>query len=203
MSVPSLALVTSGAITALLSQSVDSPTQWGVFDSQGNSTIQPDSTVKFRYSRRYEVARYPIIKGSFASYNKVINPYEIELRFTKGGEQSDRRIFIHGLEQLVASIELFTVLTPEEVYQNANPTHFEINREGGRGAFWLADVSLFFEEILQSQAQYTTTAVNLPNADSPAAQPTSNVGSVQPYQPTGILLNDGQAATTSFLPGTY
>lgn len=202
MSVPSLALVTSGAITALLSQSAQATVQWGVFDSKGNATIQPDSTVKFRYSRRYEVSRYPITKGSFASYNKVINPYEIELRFTKGGEQSDRRIFLNQLEQLAASIQLFTVLTPEEVYQNANPTHFEINREGGRGAYWFADVSLFLEEILQSTAQYTTTAVNLPNAESSAAQPASNVGSVQPYQPTGILLNSGQSATTSFLPET-
>lgn len=203
MSIPSLALITSGLITSALSQVGSSPLIWGIFDSDFNSVLQPDSTVKFRYSRRYEVARYPVIGGSFASYNKVINPYEIELRFTKSGNISEKKQFLNQLEALVASIGLYTVVTPEDVYQNSNPTHFEINRERGRGAYWLSDVSLFLEEILQSTAQFTNTAVNLPNAESPASQPTSNVGSVQPYQPTGILLNDGQSALGSFLPETY
>lgn len=197
MSIPALALATSGAITALLALASNSVIKWGVFDSGGNPVLSPDSVLEFHYSRRYEVSKYPVQKGSFADYNKVINPFEIELRFSASGTQATRRLFLNNLEQLVASTALYTVLTPEVRYKNCNPTRFDVNRRNGQGAYWLADVSLYLEEILQSTPQYTTTAVNLPNAQNASSQPTSNVGTAYPSQPSGVLLNDGNTAVTS------
>lgn len=203
MSVPALALISSGTITALLALAAQSPVQWGVFDSSGNSVLSPDSVIEFHYSRRYEISKYPIQKGSFADYNKVINPFEIELRFTASGTQGTRRQFLNSLETLCASTSLYKVRTPEISYSNCNPTHFDVGRKGGQGAYWLADVTLYLEEILQSTPQYTTTAVNLPDAQNASSQPTANTGTTYPTPSTGVLLNDGNAAVSSVVPRTF
>lgn len=203
MSVPALALISSGAITALLSQASQSALQWGVFDSSGNPAISPDSVIKFHYSRRYDVLTYPVQAGSFASYNKVIQPFDIELRFTASGTQQTRSGFLRAMELLVASTDLYAVVTPEVTYSDCNPVHWEVNRDGGSGAYWLADVTLFLMQILQSTPQYTTTSVNLPNAQNASSQPTSNVGTAYPSQPSGVLMNDGSAAVNSVVAGTF
>jgi hypothetical protein len=203
MSVPALALISSGVITAFLSQAAQSSIQWGVFDTTGNPALGNfDSVLEFTYSRRYDISTYPVQAGSFASYNKVIQPFEIELRFSASGTQQSRAAFLGRLEELVASTDLYAVVTPEISYTDCNPTHFDVHRRGGQGAYWLADVSLYLVQVLQSTPQYTTTAVNLPNAQNGASLPTSNVGTAYPYQPIGILLNSGNSAIGSVVPGT-
>ena len=98
---------------------------------------------------------------------------------------------------------MVAVVTPEVTYVNCNPAHYDVGRRGGQGAYWLADVSLFLVEILQSTPQYTTTAVNLPNAQNASSQPTSNVGTAYPQQPSGVLTNDGNSAVSSVVQGTF
>lgn len=216
--VPSLAQITSAAITKLLSLAAQSPIQWGVIESGAGANptpvLSPDGggVLEFHYSRRYEVSKYPVQKGSFADYNKVISPFEIELRFAIGGTLAERTAFLGRLEQICGSIDLYDVITPEIAYRSCNPTRFEVHRRGGQGAYFLADVSLYFEEILQSTPQYSNNTITpfypgiskyaLDNAQNGASLPTSNVGTAYPLPATGVLANMGQSAIDSITPGT-
>lgn len=191
---PVLTLALSEASSALLWQASQSPPAWGVFDDQGNLLIEPDSILDFTNRAQRDISKFPVQRGSFADYNKVAQPFEVVLRLSKGGTETDRATFLQALDNLLDSIDLCTVTTPERVYLNLNAGHYEVVRRGVRGAFFLTEVDVYFEEILQTNAQYTTTDVQLPDAQDEAAQPVSNVGNVQPQVPSSALAQDGQAA---------
>ena len=198
---PVIAAIASEAISSSLWQAAQSPPAWGVFDSSGNQVLFPDSVLEFTNRQEYEVSNYPVQAGSFASYNKVIRPFEIVMRFSKAGEVTDRSDFLDDITNLVASIDLFTVVTPEVVYQNVNANRREVVRRGAKGAYFLTEVDVYFVQIIEVQAQYTTTAVQLPNAQNASAQPTSNVGTVQPQNPDSQLAQDGQLALSTAATG--
>lgn len=200
---PAVTLIASEAISSLLWQAAQSPPAWGVFDGQGNQVLFPDSVLEFSNRQEYEISNFPVQAGSFASYNKVIRPFEVQLRFSKAGTQDDRSAFLQALDALASSLDLYTITTPERVYLNVNLERYEVIRRGAKGAYFLTEVDAYFLQILEVQPQYTTTAVQLPNAQSDAAQPTSNVGNVQPQTPSSQETQDGQAAMASQSPGLY
>lgn len=189
-----LASAASSLISGLLWQSAQVPPTWGVYDDNGDSVLSPDSVLEFSYRREFEISDFPVQNGAFASYNKVIKPFEIQLRFSKAGSQDDRANFLSDLEDLIPSTDLYTVITPEGTYTNCNPQRYEVTRRGAQGAFFLTEVDLYLIQIVQVTAQYTSTATNTQNAQNPSAQPTSNVGNVQPQNPDSQLLATGNIA---------
>jgi hypothetical protein len=200
---PIVSLAVSEAISGLLWQASKVPPLWGVFDANGNQVLFPDSVLEFTNRQEYEVSDFPVQQGSFASYNKVIRPFEVQLRFSVAGSVSDRAAFLTDLAALAASIDLFSVVTPERVYQNVNLDRYEVIRRGAKGAYFLTEVDAYFIQIIEVQPQYTTTAVQLPNAQSEAAQPTSSVGTVQPQTPNSQETQDGNAALGSATAGDF
>lgn len=184
--------------------------QWGVYlpasatppgtlDADGTPTVtvtskpdtlvlHPDSIRRFNFNNEWDVSDFPIEQGSFASYNKVNNPFEIQLRMTKGGSLNDRKEFLQQLEDVAGSLRLYKILTPEKVYLNCNVTRYTINREEASGAYFFAEVDVFFREIRTVTQQYTTTAVtNLNGAKDPGAQAPVNNGSVAAAEaPTAV-----------------
>ena len=114
------------------------------------------------------------------------------------------------MDALAASIELYTVLTRERAYPGVNLERYEVTRRGPKGAYWLSEVDAYFIQIIEVQPQYSTTNVetNSPYvlrnyAQSPAAEPTSNVGNVQPQTPTSQQQQMGQAALATQIPQWY
>lgn len=170
--------------------------QWGIFkqvpepapDAEGIPTvtvvsrltpiITPDSIQDFSYRNEYDIADFFVQDGSFATYNKVAQPYETSVRMTKGGSKSDRAQFLQQIEDILATTDLYSILTPEKTYLNVNPYRFELTRRGAKGAYFLTEVDLFFKEIRSVTAQYTTTAPTTQNAQDPSAQPVQNDGTV-------------------------
>jgi hypothetical protein len=211
---PIIATIASEAISALLWQASQSPPAWGVFDTKNNQVVSPDSILEFSHRQDSNISNFPVQEGQFGSYNKVIQPFEIQLRFSKGGTLKDRTQFLQDIDALYQSIDLYTVHTPERSYQNVNLERYEVSRRGNRGAYFLTEVDLYFIQIIEVTAQYTTTAfapppllaynpAYYPNAQSPAAQPVSNVGSVQPQLPTSQMEQMGNAALNSLIPAHY
>ena len=195
-------LGTPAAQGALWQSSQTAPT-WGIFDSSGNQVVTPDSVYDFSYHKEYDIPNFPVQSGGpttptgFANYNKVELPFELSVRMTKGGTQSDRATFIQQVESIAGTIELYTILTPEKSYQNCNVTRVELTRRGASGAYFLAEMDVYFEQIIQTTATYTnTTLPNTANAADPTAQPTTALGTVNPQAPTTQL----QAITVTALP---
>lgn len=192
MSVPSDQLPAPGsgsqaAQGSLWAASQVQPT-WGVYDSNGGLAIIPDSMLAFSLERDSDLPTFPVQAGSgttpsgFANYNKVSLPYDVVVKVSKGGTQDDRSQLLQDIETMYASLGAYTIITPEESYTNVNLKNYRIERNGPSGAFFLQEVYLYFRQIEQVSAQYTSTSsgTNLQNAQPTAAQPADNLGYIYP-----------------------
>jgi hypothetical protein len=186
-------IVGIGAINQILNQSALSPPIWGVFDSNNNKVISPDSIREFNMRAEFRISNYPIQQGGFAGYNKVRLPEEYSLHMVKGGDVSARQQFEAQVATVAASISMYTIITPEQTYLNCNMARYEKTRKGAGNAFF-TEVDLFFELIVPASSQYSTTA-NPPspttpstiNAKTPTAVPNASQGTVTPapFTPSG------------------
>jgi hypothetical protein len=167
-------------IQSTLGGSVQSGPTWQILDANFNPVIVPDSFLNFDARKEWKLSDYPVQAGSFSSYNKVIVPFETSVRFSKGGNLSARAAFLQSIDDISGDTNLYTVVTPEKSYPSVNITRNEITRRGAEGAFFLCEVDVFFRQILESAAQYSSTAANTSNAQDPAAIGAQNLGNLQP-----------------------
>lgn len=171
------------AIQSLLWQSTASAPTWGIFDSDNNLVLKPDSIVDFDYRNESAVSDFPVQEGSFANYNKVNNPYEISLRLAIGRNIGERATFLAQLDKISLSLDLYTILTLERTYRNVNITRYEVTRRGGAAAFFLTEVDIYFREIRQVSAQYVNIDSSTSGASQPGDQPLDNNGTAQAQDP--------------------
>lgn len=164
----------SRAITA--AQATTKTPQWGIFDGS-KPVVVADSVIGVDYRHEFRVADYPIEEGGFESYNKVATPYEARVSLAKGGTDADRTTFLNSLETVLASLTLYSVVTPEKSYAKANVVHYDYRREQKHGAtlitadVWLAEVRVAAAPAFSAVQQ-------------PAAASTAQGGTVQPQTPT-------------------
>jgi hypothetical protein len=147
--------------------------------------VVPDSFLSFNWRNEYSVSDYPVQRGAFMSYNKVANPFETALRLSKGGTLQQRKAFLESLDAIAGTLDLYDILTPEKTYIGVNVLRCEIARQGAKGAYFFAEVDVYFREIRQVESQYTTTSADTANAQSPSALPVQNVGTV-PAQTSAV-----------------
>lgn len=167
---------------------------WGIYGQKGGLALKPDSLAAFEFQREYRIAEYPLEEGSFESYNKVTLPYDIRVIMTKGGSLAERKDFLETVDSVVASLDLYTIVTPERVFSNANLTRQDYRREAESGVSLLT-VELHATEIrTQASVQFVATAPgdlsggnrNPGDTHAPSgANPRSN-GSVQAIIAAGI-----------------
>lgn len=151
---------------------------WGVFDQNGNKVINPDNIYAFSDRSEWRISDYPVQKGAFSSFNKVIVPPYETLRMTKGGSLTQRTAFLKSIDRIVGDTNLYYILTPEKTYLSVNVTRSELIRRSSEGAYFL-EVDIYFRTIVEQNAQYSTTAANTANAANPPALPAVNGGNVQ------------------------
>jgi len=163
-----------------VSDSVDTPPQasaWGILDDAGSPAIQPDSFISFEYRGEQKVPNYPVEKGSFSSYNKVALPFDVRVVIACGGKGAmTRQEFTDKLTSMLADTILYSLSTPDAVYDNANLIHVNYRREAKQGVTLLL-AELWFDEIRQAPAGTVTTQ------KPSGAEPQAN-GQVAPLPPT-------------------
>ena len=100
----------------------------------------------------------PIEKGSFATYNRLIEPRSITCRLSIEGGASKLQSAIDRLTTLCENNEKITLTTPEQSYKNMMLESFDYRRDAtnGRGVLF---VDLRFKEIREVQSAQTTTSV--------------------------------------------
>jgi hypothetical protein len=91
---------------------------------------------------------------------------------------AERTKFLQQIEDILATTNLYYILTPERQYVNVNPIRHELVRRGAAGAYFLTEVDLYFREIRSVAAQYTITSVATANAKDVSASPSQNNGTV-------------------------
>lgn len=164
---------------------------WGVFDSNGNKVINPDNIYAFDDRQEWRLSDYPVQRGAFSSFNKVIVPFEDSLRMTKGGSLTERRAFLKSIDAIAGDTNLYSIRTPEKTYLSVNILRTELLRRSSEGAYFL-EVDIFFRNIVEQTAQYSTAAANTADAQNSAALPAVNQGNVQ-----AVPLTSAQSSTAA------
>jgi hypothetical protein len=206
----SIAVTLGGAVLASLFGLISAQSQWGILDSSGNFVLEADSILEFEHHPKWDISDFPV-QGtgnnptSFASYNKVKLPFETRVRMSKGSTLAQRQQFLKALDAAADSIALYTVITPELSYPNADILNYDLVRssQGDRadGAFFLSEIDIYFRQIITIQAQYSTTA--LQNASNPSAVPMASNGAVLPQDVAGQYATLASGASLSGAYGAF
>ena len=180
---------------SVLWQATQSAPVWGIFDENNNLVVNADSVAGFDWRRENRIPNFPIQSGQFGTYNRVGLPSETSVTLTKGGTLAERTAFLQEIDLLIdqQNIDLYTIRTPERTYANVSCTRAELSRRGA-GNFAYFDVEVYFIEIADVPAQYSTVATPTNNASVPSAVPPTNQGLNTPQTPTAAVQKSAAAA---------
>ena len=146
---------------------------WGIFGQNGIPLLLSDNVTSVKHQNTSKVSNAPIERGSFASYNKVGDPFTVTVQMSKGsGGVFARGAFLGLLDTLANSTDLFLFITTEAVYPNIAITGYDYAREASDGAR-LLKVNIHLAEVRQVTVKYTKTK-------SEGAQAQQDGGKVQP-----------------------
>ena len=141
---------------AILTDFLDKGKMWIVKGE--TARVDFSSMIEFTAEKASRLPEEPIEKGSFSTYNRVIEPRSITCRLGVKGKASDLQNAIDRLTELSENDEKITLTTPEQSYKNMMLESFDYRRDAnnGRGVLY---VDLRFKEIREVASQQTTTAV--------------------------------------------
>lgn len=156
----------------------DIASQWQILDQSGAPIVTPDSVLSFEYRNEQRLSTHPVEEGAFATYNKIATPYDARLRMTCGGQGvMSRDQFLSRLSDMLNSIELCTIVTPDAVYDSMNLDHMDYRRESRSGATLLTVDAWFTEVRVTAMKSFISTA-------QPSGSASVNGGTVQPSPPS-------------------
>lgn len=196
------ARVSLGVLQGTLWRAVQTASQWGIYDSDGNPLGDPSvfggvigslldsvgigntlSTGVVDYSKETRVSDFPVERGFFASYNKVELAANPTVTLLLGGTEKGRTTFLSAIDSACKSTELYSVVTPEVTYINYAIERYSYRRSNSSGATLLA-VDVTLREVREVSAQYAqTTSGQIGTPTSPTASPQVNGGKVQGQAP--------------------
>lgn len=148
------------------------PVLWGVYDPNGRSIAEYDSLVSMNYRNDTRVSDYPVEKGTFASYNKVSDPFTIQVQLSCGGDLTRRAAFQAALRSAVSSLTLYTVIAEDGTFENCNLVSVDWGRAQQDGAHIIKAFCEFREIRQRGTAAFSQTA-------EPQGTATLNQGQVQ------------------------
>ncbi len=178
----------------------------------GTPVITPDSVLSLEWHGEERISDYPVMDGSFASFNKVKVPYDLRMVMTcQGlnyvqevlqsvtqqidqalgnlglafGQPMDRPAFLQQLDAMLDDTKLYDVVTPDKVYKNVNLVSYNHAKKNDDGA------TMIIAELLFREVRETITASYFsPIASSSASAATPvNVGTVSGGTPTSSQLS--------------
>ena len=125
------------------------------------AAVDFSSMQEFSAEKSSRLPNEPIEKGSFATYNRIIEPRSITCQLSVEGGKADLQNAIDCLTTLCENDEKISLVTPEQSYPNMMLESFDYRREAanGRGVLY---VDLRFKEIREVASQQTTTSVEEP-----------------------------------------
>ena len=158
--------------------------KWGIYTKNGTAALVADAVGAVEYSRDYAISDYPQTEGAFMSYNKVQRPYQAKVSYLVG---SNRPGFLNQMEQVLKALDLYSVVTPDVTYVNANIIHGSYRRIASNG------VSLIQAEVWVQEVRIVSVG-KLSSGQSANSASTTQDGSVQSTQTTSATAADGNVS---------
>lgn len=146
--------------------------QWGMYTQAGELAAPADTVTTFENVLDARISDYPVENGGFASYNKVITPYEIHTMMTRGGSVEDRQDFLKAIQDAWQATTLYTFVTPECVYLDVNVVGVRQQRSSDRN-----NGLMVLEVVLRKVRQ--TASLAFTSTKEAEGQDSVNKGSVQ------------------------
>ena len=132
--------------------------RWTLADQNAAAIVEFTSLISLDVRDEGQVASEPIEEGSFTSYNKTDSPLEVYTTLGVQGEPDALQSVIDRLRELKRSTTTFSLVTPEQEYENLNLESFNYvrRREDGLNALY---VELHLVEIREVQSSYSNVAL--------------------------------------------
>ena len=164
------------------------PPQYILKDEDGNQ-VAFYAMMEMGMTSSSQLPSEPIEKGSFANYNRIIDPYEGTCRLALEGTESEIQQALDGLEELRKGLKKIEFIMPFANYENLMLESYDYRRDSHSG-FNLLQVDVRLKEIREVESARTTTSVEEPpeitQESSADASCVSNEdgGQYQTYDPT-------------------
>lgn len=132
---------------------------WGIYYTEdGSEALTFDSFVGLTVKFESNTATDPIERGGFAAYNKVGSPAQLGVVIAKSGTPSELQETIDTVDELIASVDLLDIITPEMTYTEFSLTGADYDRKNENGVGRLL-LSLTFVQIQQIETEYSNEAL--------------------------------------------
>lgn len=175
---------------------------WMILADDGSVAIKPDTVPKFEFRNEQRVADYPMEQGAFASYNKVATPFQIRMQMVCSGlnyaqsaaqavksalnidigqNYASRPDFLDTLDYMLATTDLFTIVTPDATYPNATMERYDYRKESNNGATMLIVEAWFREVRLTAGSTYSSSGLPTVTSNSASAANPVDVGTAQTF----------------------
>ena len=150
--------------------------EWGIYSQGGGLAITPDTFLGVECKNSFRVSNFPQEEGAFASYNKIATPYDIKATIAVSGFDSSKGDVLASTYEMLSGTDLYMVVTPDEVYDNATLVNYQYHRSSKHGVTLLV-AELWFTEVR------LVDGVSVREPSQTSSQSSSNGGTVQ-AQPT-------------------
>lgn len=178
------------ADVSLLLAALSGP-RWGVYSSSGVAAFPYNSFVDLDFKQDWPVSDYPVEEGGFQSYDKVQLPFDVRVRLASDGTEEGRAALIEAVAAAANSLQLYTVVSPEQAYPSCNITHVDYRRSATNGVGMVV-IDVWFVEIRQ------TSTSNFSNTQTPTLAGQQSTGNVA-AQPSTPQIEQGFNNGTSVL----
>lgn len=125
--------------------------RWTIHDKNGKVALSFDTFLGLDYRGESRVPTEPVEEGGFAAFNKVASPDLLSVRLAKSA--ADLSGFVAELLALKGSTDLFSIVTPDRVYESVNVVSVNYTRRTEGGADRLV-AELGVMEIRQVKPAY-------------------------------------------------
>ena len=134
------------------------PEQWTLLDYSGEKAFEFNAFMSASVKSESKVTQYPVEYGSFAAYNLVQSPLEINCVLAKQGFPEDLSKYVDALLTYVESTDLLSIVTPDLEYPRMKliKVNFDRTAENGTDIIF---AECNFTEIRQIRPEYTSARV--------------------------------------------
>lgn len=167
-----------------------------------NGQIEFHAMMELSVEESTNLPEEPIEQGTFATYNRIVEPIEIRCRLAAQGYPSKIQSMLDRLHELKEGTEKVSFIIPEASYDNLMLEAFDYRKDNHSG-FNVLQVDLRLKEIREVPTTMTTSSVTEPEPAKVDASSTADGscassvdgGEVQSYSPSSSEASTAESSS--------
>lgn len=179
-------------------QNVAQPAQWGIF-LNGSPVVVADNVTSFAYKQDWAIADFPLEQGAFQSYDKVIIPFDVRIRFTAGGNAANRQALLDSVANIAPGTTIYSAVMPEMTYPSITVSHVDFTRTSVNGVGLLA-IDVWCLNVIVSAGSNDFQSTATPSGADPVPDGTVSAEPLNPINGAPAFTNYTPLETTQAVP---